>query len=87
MQSMAVKHSTRGWNLKKYAKRVLFKANSAVFWAPKEVVEPTTWVQDPLGSGDQRCLCIIQIGCAANGPLHPSMDILDDQKGAFFGHF
>ena len=37
---MAIKHNTIGWNSKKYAKRVLFKANFAVFWAQKEAVEP-----------------------------------------------
>ena len=32
---------TGRWNLKKYAKRVLFKTDFAVFWAQKEVVEAT----------------------------------------------
>ena len=42
MQSMAIKYNMGRWNLKKYAKRVLFKADFAVFWAQKEVVEATS---------------------------------------------
>ena len=38
--------------------RVLFKAHFAVFWAPKEVVEATTRVQNTLDIG-QTCLFII----------------------------
>ena len=42
------KKSTGGWNLTKYAKRVLFKASFAVFWAQKEVVDATIRVQNTL---------------------------------------
>ena len=58
MHSMAIKHNTRRPNLKKYAKRVFFKAGFEVFWAPTEVVEPTNLVQNTLDS-DQRCWFII----------------------------
>ena len=44
MQFMAKKHITRTYNLKNYAKRVLFKADFAVFWTHKEVGGRTTWV-------------------------------------------
>ena len=64
---MAVKYSTRKWNSKKYAKRVPLKADFAVSWAQKEVVEPNTWVQNPLDSA-QRCLSTILVGSKANGP-------------------
>ena len=65
MQSMAVKHNIGRWNLKRYAKGALFKAGFAkgalfkagfaVFWAQKEVVEPTTWVLNRLDN-DETCL-------------------------------
>ena len=41
---MALKHNKRRWHLTTYAKKLLFKADFAVFWPPKGVVEPTTWV-------------------------------------------
>ena len=44
MQSMPIKHGARRCNLKRYAKRVLFKADFAVFWAQKEVAEARNWV-------------------------------------------
>ena len=69
MHSMAFQHNKRRWNLKKYAKRLLFKANFAVFWAQKEVVGATTWVQNTL-HGDQTCLLIIWVGLNANEPVH-----------------
>ena len=65
---MALKHNVERWKLRKYAERVLFRADFAVFWAQKEVIEPTTWVQHPADS-DQRCLFIIYIGFHANAPL------------------
>ena len=34
------------WNLKRYAKGLLFKVDFAVFWAPKEIVGGTKWVQN-----------------------------------------
>ena len=58
MQSMPMNHSTRRCNLKRYAKRVLFKANFAVFWAIKALVEARNWAQIRL-SHDERCLFII----------------------------
>ena len=82
---MAVKHSTRGWNCKKYAKQVLVKADLAVFWAQKEVVEPTTWVPNSL-DGDQGCLSFGLVPMQ----MAPSMNILGTQTGqkkAFFGYF
>ena len=57
-QSMAIKQGTRRWNLKRYAKGMPFKADFAVLWAQKEVVEATTWVQNTLDNG-QMCLLII----------------------------
>ena len=54
---MAIKYTLGGWNLKKYAKGVFFKADFLVLWAPKEVVEPTIAVQTTLDSG-QTCLFI-----------------------------
>ena len=85
--SMAIKHNTRRWNLQKYAKRVLFKANLAIFSAPQEVFEPTDWVQNPLG-WDQRCLFIIYVGSNANGPLHRHARLPNcPRRGAFFGRF
>ena len=46
---MAIKHNIRRWDLKKYAKKkVFFKADFVVYWAQKEVVEPTNLVQNPL---------------------------------------
>ena len=53
---MAAKH--RGRNSQNKAKHLFFKADIALFWAPKEVVGPTAWVQRPLES-DQTCLLII----------------------------
>ena len=44
MHSMPIKHNTGRWN----AKRVLFKADFAVFWAQKEVVEATSQVPNTL---------------------------------------
>ena len=58
MQSIPIKRSTRRCNLKKYAKRVLFKADFAVFWAQKELVEAPNWAQNTLNH-DERCLFII----------------------------
>ena len=58
MQSMAIKHGTRRCDLKRYAKRVLFKADFAVFWAQKEVVEAPNRVHHTLND-DERCLLII----------------------------
>ena len=55
MQSMPIKHGTRRCNLKRYAKRVHFKADFAVFWAQKEVVEAPIRAQNTLN----RCLFII----------------------------
>ena len=55
MQSMPIKHGTRRCNLKQYAKRVLFKANFAVFRAQKEVAEAPSLAQNTLN----RCLFII----------------------------
>ena len=57
-RSSWLSNTPRKWNLKKYAKSVLFKADFAVFWAPKAVVEATTWVQNTLDGG-QTCLIII----------------------------
>ena len=48
---MAIKYSTRRWHLKKQAEWVLFNSDVAVCWAPKRIVEPTTWVQNALDSG------------------------------------
>ena len=45
---MAIKHNSGRWNLKKDAKRVLFKADFAVFWAQKEVIEATSVVKKTL---------------------------------------
>ena len=45
MQYMAIKHGMRRCNLKKYAKRVLFRTDFAVIWAPKEVVGAPNWVR------------------------------------------
>ena len=89
MHSMAIKHSTGGgrgrWNLKKYAKRVLFKANFAVFWAQKEVLRPLfkckTHYSVKKGVCSSSRLVPMQ--------MHPSMDILDTQtapKMPIFGH-
>ena len=39
-QSMATKHRLGRWNLKKYAKTVLFNAKFAVFWARNKLFEP-----------------------------------------------
>ena len=58
MQAMPIKHGTRTCNLKKYAKRVVFKADFAVFWAEKEVVEAGDRVHNTLND-DERCLFII----------------------------
>ena len=58
MQAMAIKHGTRRCNLKKYAKRVLFDAGFAVFWAEKEVVEAPNRVHTTLNN-DERCLFIM----------------------------
>ena len=69
MRSMAIKHGTRRCNLKKYAKRVLFKADFAVLWAQKEVVEAPNQVHNT-PNHDERCSVIILIGSNANGPLH-----------------
>ena len=80
---MAAKHSTRGWNLKKCAKRVIFKTDFAVFWARKEVIKPTIWVQNRLG-GDQRALFIIQVGSNANGPLNSTQTGQKGVLGAIF---
>ena len=55
---MAIKHNTGSWDLKKYAKRVFLKASFAVFWAEKEIVGATDWVQNPL-DGNLRHLFII----------------------------
>ena len=45
MQYMAIKHGMRRCNLKKYAKRVLFRTDFAVILAPKEVVRAPNWVR------------------------------------------
>ena len=58
MQSMAGNHNKGRQNLKKYAEQVLFKAYFAVLWAPKKVVEPTTWVQTALDSGQTHLFII-----------------------------
>ena len=58
MQSMAMKHGTGRCDLKRYAKRVLFKADFAVFWAQKEAVEAPNRVHNTLND-DERCLFII----------------------------
>ena len=58
MQSMPIKHGTRRCNLKRYAKRVLFKADFVVFWAQKELVEARNRVHNTLNH-DERCLFII----------------------------
>ena len=44
--------------MKRYAKRVLFKADFAVFWAQKEVAEARNGVHNTLNH-DERCLFII----------------------------
>ena len=41
---------------KSMLKQALFKADFAVFWAQKEVLEPTKWVQKWLG-GDCSVIC------------------------------
>ena len=86
MQCMAVIHSTRGWNSKQYAKWVLFKADFAVFWAPKEVSKSRigcktdqTVIKDVYSS-----VWLVPMQIA------PSMDILaiqTSQKRTFFGEF
>ena len=58
MQSMAIKHGTRRCNLKRYAKRVLFRPILRYFWAQKEVIEAPNWVHNTLND-DERCLFII----------------------------
>ena len=58
MQSMPIKHGTRRCNLKRYAKRVLFKSDFAVFWAQKEAAEARNRVHNTLNH-DERCLFII----------------------------
>ena len=58
MQSMPIKHGMRRCNLKKYAKRVLFKADFAVFSAQKELVEAPNRAQNTLNH-DEKCLFII----------------------------
>ena len=76
MQSMAIKHGTRRCDSKRYAKRVLFKADFAVFWAQKEVVGRTTWVF---------IMCI-----SVSLPMPLSKDLIGTckcQKKAFSGHF
>ena len=83
MQPMAVKDNTGWCNSKECAKRVLFKANFAVFWAPKQVVEPTTWVQNPLGC-DQRRLFIISVGSNAKGHLQGHARHPNCPKRSFF---
>ena len=56
--SMAIKHTTGRWKLKKYAKMVLFKVDFVVFWAPKEGFWATIWVQNTLDN-DQTCLFVM----------------------------
>ena len=51
-------NATREGGTKNKCKRVLFKANFAVFWAQKEVVWASKWLQNTL-DGDLRCLFII----------------------------
>ena len=84
MQSMAVKHSTRRWNLKKHAKGVFFKAHLQYFGP--EVFEPTPWVQHPLDS-DQKCLFIIHVRSDANGPCEAHARHPNCRKGGMFGLF
>ena len=82
---MAVKHSTEKWNLKKYAKMVLFKGDFAAFSAQKEAIEPTTWVQHP-PKRDQKWLFIILVGSNAHGPLEAHARHPNCLKKAIFGH-
>ena len=86
MQYMAIKHGTRRCDLKRYAKRVLFKADFAVSWAQKEVVEAPNWVHNTLND-DERCLFIIYVSSNADGPLHAHHRHPNYPKKAFFGHF
>ena len=60
MHPMAVKHNTRRWNLKRYAKKGYFKGRCCGICDPKwlVVIEPTNFVLSPLDSV-QRCLLII----------------------------
>ena len=58
MQAMPIQHGMRRCNLKKYAKRVFFKADFAVFWAQKQVVKAPNRAQKTLNH-DERCLFII----------------------------
>ena len=80
---MAIKHSTGWWNLKRYAKRVLSKADFAVFWAQKEVVEATTWVQT-------HYTVIKGVSSSSRSvpmQMDPSMDILGTQTAQKKRHF
>ena len=66
-------------------KRVLFKADFAVFWAQKEVFEAPNHVHDVLND-DETCLSIILVPMQ----MDSSMDILGTQtaqKMAILGHF
>ena len=86
MQAMPIKHGTGRCNLKKYAKRVLFKTNFAVFWAEKEVVEAPNRAQNTLNH-DERCLFIVSIDSNANGPLHGHPRHPNCPKNGNFGPF
>ena len=41
--SMAIKHGTERWNLKKHAKRVFSKVDFVVFWTEKKVIGALIW--------------------------------------------
>ena len=86
MQSMAMKHTAGRWNLKRYAKRVLFKTYFALFWAQKGVIGATNQVHNTL-NGDQKCFFTIYVGSKAIGPLHGLPRHPNCSKKAIFGHF
>ena len=83
--SMAFKHNTRRWNLKKYAKRLLFKANFAYFGKKMSLGQLNgckTHKTAIKGAYSSSRLVSMQ--------MDPCMDILGTQtaqNGAFFGHF
>ena len=61
MQAMPIKHGTGRCNLKKYAKRVLFKTDFAVFWAEKEVLEAPNRAQSTLRGSLKRSARAVQL--------------------------
>ena len=58
MQSMAIKHSTRRCDFKRYAKRVLFKVLLRYFGPKMRLLRAPNRVHNTLND-DERCLFII----------------------------